>query len=616
MGGLSLGNVCGAISKIALSEDQILTMMNASSYPYAQSPRCEAVCTEVVNITMWASDDRIGNVVQSNCCKRNGKIVVADICLYNKKELLELLQIDDCLSDVELVLIAYETWGFDFPNYLNGDFAVAIYDTDQNSLYCARDRFAAKPFYYYVGTETVVFASELKSIMACNLFEKKINTSCLSQYLFNGYIHFPDTIFENVFKLSAGEYLVWSKTGIQTKRYYSLEQKYFEAQNYLIKNYDEAKQQLESLLLDSIQRRIVSSEEVGTFLSGGIDSTLMTALIQSKMQEPLKTFSIGFHDPLYDESCFACETAKYLKTNHTEFLIAESDVLTMIDNIPYFYDEPYGDSSQVPTLFACELAKKHGIDQVITGDGSDEQFCGYDAYKRVALSKKVDPIAGVAGEVLGFLHLKSFLPQKAYKLVTNRDVRTKVQFRKTLTPLLDPEKIFIAPTTSYKFPIEDRFPLDNWMMRAMLVDQNTYVPGTIIKVERGAASVGLSTRSPFCDYRITELAYRFPFEFLYKDGVKKRILKDILYQYVPSEMMDRPKKGFSIPEDRWLKTILRDRLLRLTSTEFLNQQGLFHTQYLHHLVDLYLSNDNRMGYTSSIFWRLLMLQMWYEKYML
>lgn len=280
--------------------------------------------------------------------------------IYNFQELKEeLTDYPFCSTcDTEVIISAYLKWGIDCVSRFNGMFAIALFDRETEEFYLVRDRIGKKPLYYRLEQGNLVFASELKPIMECPGFEKKIRTEVLSRYLYHQYINAPDTIFENVSKLEPGSILRFSQGNINTWKFWDIKEVYHRYKANPVEDYAQAKQELKDLLNRSVSLRMISDVPLGTFLSGGYDSSLITAIAQSLSPQPVKTYSIGFNEEKYNEAKYAKEVAAHLGTNHTELYISEKEMFDLVDSIPQYYDEPFADSSQIPTMLVSALAKR------------------------------------------------------------------------------------------------------------------------------------------------------------------------------------------------------------------------------------------------------------------
>lgn len=559
---------------------------------------------------MHAADGRVSIVY-------NGEI-------YNFKELKQELSGYPFRSqcDTEVILAAYEKWGIGCVERFNGMFAIALFDRETQELYLVRDRIGKKPLYYWKDGENLVFASELKPIMACPGFPKKIDRSVLPTYLYQQYIPEPDTIFENVKKLEPGTILQFCAQGgdMENVRYWSIADSYQKGIADPVTDYGEAKAQLKSLLQKSVRRRMEADVPLGAFLSGGYDSSLVTALAQEAGSAPVKTFSIGFAEKEYDESGYAAEVAKYIGTDHTSQVITEGDMLELVDSIPTYFDEPMADSSQIPSMLVAALARKK-VTVALSGDGGDEFFCGYQMYEKLALAQKLDGLGGMvygASRLPGIarLNLLEKLPFPVRTIAQNRDPRYKTQL--CSDKYLSCVKA-LTGTDEVRFDRETAYGVKDWQIRRMLLDMDTYLPGDILsKVDRATMKYSLETRCPVLDRDVMEYSFRLPHSFKNHKGCQKYILKDIAYDYIPKELLERPKTGFSVPMDKWLRGPLKEKLTDYASESFLRRQGLLDAEATQALVQGWLRQGDGGSYTGSnysrILWAFFILEQWYEEY--
>ncbi|MDE7358009.1 MAG: asparagine synthase (glutamine-hydrolyzing), partial [Lachnospiraceae bacterium] len=323
-------------------------------------------------------------------------IVVYNGEIYNFRELREELADypfrSDC--DTEVIIAAYLKWGVSCVNRFNGMFAIALFDREEEAVYLIRDRIGKKPLYYWYEREELVFASELKPIMACPDFQAEIDRGVLSRYLYQQYINAPESVYENVYKLAPGAVLRFQGGQISTLNYWSVKEAYAGVSKQPVKSYEEAKEQLKTLLQRAVSLRMIADVPLGTFLSGGYDSSLVTAMAQAHSSEPVKTFSIGFYEENYNEAPYARAVADYLGTDHTELTVGETDMLQMVESIPKYYDEPFADPSQIPTMLVCRLAREQ-VTVALSGDGGDEFYCGYNIYEKVAQAQRLDALGGM-----------------------------------------------------------------------------------------------------------------------------------------------------------------------------------------------------------------------------
>ena len=541
--------------------------------------------------------------------------------MYNYMELKEELSDYPYRStcDTEVILAAYLKWGIDFVDKIKGMFAIALYDRENGDMYLIRDRIGKKPLYYMLQDDNLIFGSELKPIMVSPGFDGQIRNDILSRYLYQQYINAPDTIFKNVYKLEPGTILKFSYGKITKKKYWDISEVYDRMSSDQIDDYDEAKSNLKELLRKAVSQRMIADVPLGTFLSGGFDSSLVTAIAQEASSEPVKTFSIGFNEERYNEAGFASDIAGYLGTDHTDIYIGEQDMLEMVRSIPQYFDEPFADSSQIPTMLVSKLARSK-VTVVLSGDGGDEFYCGYNIYKKLGQAQKLDGIGGVVHSVAEALHLDSRLPFKVKAIADNRDPLYKTQMCSDI--YLENASKMIR-TTDRMIPLryegEGHYNVSDWQVRRMLLDMDTYLPGDILcKVDRASMKYSLEARCPILDTDVMEYSFRIPQRFKNDKGKMKYILKDIAYDYIPREKLDRPKKGFGVPLDKWLRGSLRNELMDYINEDYLNRQGLFDTKFTNDMIQGYLGKGDAGPSTganlSRICWSYYVFQQWYQQY--
>lgn len=523
--------------------------------------------------------------------------------------------------DTEVILAAYLKWGISCIEKLNGMFAIAIYDRRKEVLYLVRDRIGKKPLYYWLENGNLVFASELKPIMKCPGFQGKIRNDVLSRFLYQQYLCEPDSIFENVRKVRPGQVITFSEGQIREHYYWELANVYQSKKNTSPKEYGEAKRELKEILKAAVKDRLAADVPVGTFLSGGYDSSLVTALARDGSGSPVKTFSIGFYEQKYNEAEYAKEIAEYLGCDHTEMYVEEKDMLDLVESIPAFYDEPFADSSQIPSMLVSKLAREK-VTVALSGDGGDELFCGYNVYEKVRQAQFLDGPGAAAGILGSALHIMERYPFKVRVIAGNRNKETKTQFAMG-NYLNVAENMVLSsaenPSLSCLYEFETKYKEKNWQERRMLLDMETYLPADILcKVDRASMRYSLEARCPILDTRVIEYAMGLPHEFKFRKGIKKRILKDVTYEYIPEKLLDRPKKGFSVPLDKWLRGPLKEQLLSYGSAGFLRKQQIFNPDYVNRFLSGYLEKGDAGSGTgenySRLVWAFLMFQKWYERY--
>lgn len=545
--------------------------------------------------------------------------------IYNYREIKEELKDYPFKSDsdTEVIIASYLKWGIDAVARFNGMFAICLYDRDTEDVYLCRDRIGKKPLYYELDGENLYFASELKPLMARPGFGKQIRTQVLSRYLCQLCVNAPDSIFENVYKLEPGSILKFANGKAQTWKYWDVWETYSKMRLNPVTDYAQAKEELKNLLRRSVSLRMISDVPLGTFLSGGYDSSLVTAIARECAQAPVKTFSIGFNEEKYNEAKYAKQVAEYLGTDHTELYIDENMMFDLVDSIPKYYDEPFADSSQIPSMLVSGLARSK-VTVALSGDGGDEFFCGYNVYELIAQAQKLDALGGMVSTftslpLLRGLKLGDKLPFKVKVIADNRNKSTKTQFgSQNYTDIA--KKMVLGDTLSCKYEFDDKYKVKSWQTRRMLLDMDTYLPGDILcKMDRASMKYSLESRCPILDVDVMEYSFRLDHSFKYDKGNKKRILKDIAYDYIPREMLDRPKVGFGVPLDKWLRGPLKDKLLDMTDRDFLVRQGIFEPDVTVKFVKDYLENGDSGQFSGSnyskICWPLFVFQQWYLEYM-
>jgi len=533
-------------------------------------------------------------------------------------------------SDTEVILYAYIKWGMDALEKFIGMFAIVILDKPQNKLILIRDRAGVKPLYYSIGEE-FMFASELKSFHRHPSFVKKLNTEVLPYYFQFGYIPAPHTIYHNTYKLRPGEYLQYNLTD-DTKelvKYWDVSKCY--TAEKIDKSEAEIVGDLEQIIGDAVDLRMVSDVPVGVFLSGGYDSSLVVALLSKKYGKNLNTFTIGFHEKGYNEATHAKEIASYFGTNHTEYYVTQADMIERIGLLATHYDEPFGDSSALPTMVVSQLARKD-VTVALSADGGDEHFGGYSKYRflvkiaplfRHSLAKKL------LGGALGLMSppsvakLNSLLPSK----IRQTNIEDKfLKFQRAIQSS-SPKEAFVK-ASSYVDPSDiaqflkisaDKKLYENFNMRddldildnMMLIDYRTFmVDDVLTKVDRATMHVSLEGREPLLDHRIIEYMGRVPTSLKYKNNQSKYLLRQVLYKYAPPSLIDKPKSGFAVPLAAWLQNELRGLVEHYLDPSKIDDE-LFDIATIERIKREFYAGDKRH---STTLWFLLSFQMWREKW--
>lgn len=545
--------------------------------------------------------------------------------IYNYREIRTELEKEGYLfksdCDTEVILYAYDKWKEECFSRFNGMFAIAIWDSSSESMIIARDRLGVKPLYYYYNqlTGDFVFASELKPIMKYPLFSKDIDLCMLGSYLCNKYIASPNTIFVNTYKLEPGTFGIYRDDSFKISKYWDITKEKNNATREMVSDFYTCKKEIESILIDAVKIRLSADVPVGSFLSGGVDSSLVTAIAQRVSNEKVKTFTIGFHDENLNEANKARQIAKYLNTDHTEMYIGEREMMTLLDDITKYYDEPFADSSQLPTMLVSQLASQN-VTVAISGDGGDEVFCGYKMYDLVKIAQIADPIGNFLGNIISDDKISRIHDAKIRAFLHNRNNQYKTQlfsevFADWVSKML-PGVCFLA-----KHRHEEGLDYSNWQERRMVLDLMTYLPDEIMaKTDRASMKYSLEVRSPLLDYRLVEKSFRIPHDFKYRHsyncsvtGIKKYILKSLAFDYIPRELLSGPKKGFGVPLKRWLRGPLKEEIEKYSEPGYVRRQGIFDESVVLQLVSRQKRSDNVLY--SSLLWSYYMFQRWWESYM-
>lgn len=558
----------------------------------------------------------------------NGRVsVVFNGEIYNfqeiRAELSDYTFRSNC--DTEVIIAAYLKWGIGCVERFVGMYAIALLDRESGEVYLVRDCIGKKPMYYWLDGENLVFASELKPVMACPGFQKKIRKDILSRYLYQQYINAPETIFEDVCKLEPGAVLAFSGGRVKTWKYWDIKEAYHRGRKNQVEDYAQAKAELKERLKKATAYRMISDVPLGAFLSGGYDSSLITAIAQEHSKEPVKTFSIGFHEEKYNEAKYAKQVADYLGTDHTELYIDEKQMFDLVESIPTYYDEPFADSSQIPSMLVAALAKEK-VTVVLSGDGGDEFYCGYNIYENVAQAQMLDIPGGIVHGLCNLPLVRRAgigdkLPFRVRVIAENRNRETKTQFGAS-NYIVRAKKMVRndGHAMPCHYEIESGYGEDKWQIRRMLLDMDTYLPGDILcKVDRASMKYSLEARCPILDKDVMEYSFRIPHGFKFHKGDKKHILKDIAYDYIPKELLDRPKVGFGVPLDKWLRGPLKEQLLAYSEKEYLERQGIFDAEYVSGMVRDYIKTGDGGPATganySKLSWSFFIFEQWYQRYL-
>ncbi len=567
------------------------------------------------------------SVIDLNACSNqpmhlNDLTIVYNGEVYNykeiKKKLEKLGRVFKTSSDTEVILQSFDEWGESCVHHFIGMFVFVIFDKKKEKITVFTDRPGVKPFYYYWHENLFLFASEIKAFHEHPHFQKKLDTESIAQFLQYGYIPSPNSIFEDVRKLMPGNILSFTlktKT-LKTKCYWNVDT--FYEKEKLKLDFEEAKKETEVLLSSACNYRMVSDVPVGVFLSGGYDSSLVTAILQKSNTQKIKTFTIGVEDPNLNEAKFAKETAAYLGTDHTEIYCKEQELIELIDSVAFYYDEPFGDSSAIPTMLVSKMAKNH-VTVALSADGGDEVFGGYERYNYISKFQQLKNINRIPlpyNSLINFLIKDNYQAERVKSLFNDATPERLADSLNIAFTHKDLQQIFKKEISK---PIWDFEHLKNKnihgdLSRMMAYDYKTYLLNDILpKVDRATMSASLEGREPLLDHRLMEFAAQLPESYKINNGLKKYILREITHSYIPKEMMERKKMGFAVPVKKWLHGVLKDKIDYYSGVSFLEKQDIFNVKNIQNLIQEIRSGKEKRY---EKLWYFLMFQLWYEKWMM
>lgn len=551
--------------------------------------------------------------------------------IYNFKELRLKLESEGAVfttsSDTEVILKGYKAWGFpDLLSQLEGMFAIALWDVQQQQLYLARDRFGEKPFYYYQNEDGFYFSSELKGITAL-IKKREIDKTALNLFFSLSYIPAPYTIYEGVHKLESGTYITLFNDGSSTKEnYYSAQEMVAASLKNPYDNYEQAKTDLRVLLFQSVEQRMVADVPIGSFLSGGIDSSIVSAIMAKISEKPINTFSIGFHEKDYDESDRAQLVAKHIGSNHTQYMLSVEELLANMNDILDYFDEPFGDSSAIPSYMVAKIAREK-VTVVLTGDCADELFAGYEKYLGNYYIDKFNSLPKIAQKSLSALintiphsSYTNQVLRKAKKVIVGASLSegeryvqlTSLGFSALQKNILF-KKEYQAEVSSVIASYYTEIHSDT-ITKTLYSDVNLVLEGDMLaKVDRMCMMNSLEARVPFLDSKIVDFAFKLPITYKIEGSNKKKILKDAFKDLLPEQVFDFSKKGFGLPLRVWFKNELKEELLELLDKESIQKQGVFDVDFILEIIDEHMTNKENH---SSKLWLLFVFQKWYAKNMI
>jgi len=537
-------------------------------------------------------------------------------------------------SDTETLVAGIAHWGFSATlAKCVGMFAIALWDRQEKYLHLARDRFGEKPIYYGWQNGCFLFGSELKAIKAHPAFRAEIDRDAITLQLRHNHIPAPYSIYRNIHKLLPGTHLKVSlaqaNATIKPTPYWSLKDTVQGGQaNPFIGSDKAAIEAVEHALIEAVAQQMIADVPLGAFLSGGVDSSTIVALMQSQSRNPIKTFTIGFNDKNFDEAEHAEAVARHLGTDHNQLYVSHEQALNVINKLPILYDEPFSDSSQIPTYLVAEMTKQH-VTVALSGDGGDELFGGYNRYHiamrllrkiewmphsvRAQLASLMNVVPPSHWSLLASIFGISEGAEKARKVIEivsapNREA----VYRRLISHWKAPADVVLGTsepptilTTPSAWPSVDQF-----VHRMMALDTMCYLPDDIlVKVDRAAMGVSLETRIPMLDHRVVELVWRLPLPMKIRAGQSKWVLRQILYKYVPKHLIERPKKGFAVPLHSWLRGPLREWAESLLDEARLRREGFFDPTVIRQKWLEHLSGQHDWQY---YLWDILMFQAWLE----
>jgi asparagine synthase (glutamine-hydrolysing) len=555
-------------------------------------------------------------------------VIVFNGEIYNFQSIKKELAILGCnfltSSDTEVIIKAYQAWGLQgCLDKLEGMFAFALWDEKLLKLFVVRDRYGEKPLYYTSNKEGFFFASELKALKE-HYSKEKLSKTALNLFFSLSYIPAPHTIYKDVFKLQPGNYLEIENNGeYKIKKFYDLKSVVQKNHHNLIKDYEQAKKELRQLLFASVEERMISDVPLGSFLSGGIDSSIVSAIMAKLSDQPIKTFSIGFKEKAYDESERAALVAKHIGAEHTLHVLGHEDLLGIVDETLAYFDEPFGDSSAIPSMMVAKKAREK-VTVVLTGDCADELFGGYEKYLGKYYAEKYNAYPLVARRI--FEAIVKSIPHNNLTNHTLRKIK-KVLFSASLSPenrylnlaslgfsINDKEHLFnpafLTDVSKEILRYFNELPISDELSQTFYSDILLVLEGDMLaKVDRACMLNSLEARVPFLDSKMVDFSFRLPHHFKIDGHNKKKILKETFADLLPKETMSFSKKGFGIPIRIWFQKELKEELLSLLSEDFLISQNIFNITYINKIVEEHMSNKENH---SSKLWQLFVFQKWYR----
>ena len=514
-------------------------------------------------------------------------------------------------TDTEVILKSYDFWGIKFIDKLNGIFAISIFDKDKKKIYLIRDRLGVKPIYWYFDGLTMIYGSELKIFKKINSINKKISSAGLNSYFKYGYVPEPYSILENIYKLQAGSIaeLNIENKNFEIKKYWDINH----VPTGIEKNEEEnVLNKLDNLIADSVELRMISDFPVGIYLSGGVDSSLIASYMTKLSNKPINSFTIGFEDKILDESNYAKNISKFLKTNHHEYILRDEDIYNILFDYENLYDEPFGDASILPmALLAKETKKTSKV--VLSADGGDELFFGYDKYRKILnRKKKSNLIPRFLKDLFKKTNFDKTSDNRFLNYLLNQEF---IDWLKTESELNNKNKVskLIKNNSDFKTNFDLKFKFRDSFNEMLCLDIKTFLLDDILwKVDRSTMYSGLEARDPLLDYRLVEYSLNIPGNLKFKGSSLKYLLKELAYKKFPKSLIERPKKGFDVSIITITLKLLNNKNNSLLNKEIILSQNLFNYEEIIRLKNEIVNKNYR---NIGLMWLFLIFQIWYLRFM-
>jgi len=619
--------ISGVFSSTIIDRSSVesMTMALAHRGPDAHGVYLDPTQTMALGHTRLSIIDLSARANQPFFSSDGRYVIVFNGEIYNFQQIKEQLSTQPgrafrTHSDTEVIVEAFATWGVNMVEKLEGMFALAIVDQLEHKLFLFRDRIGKKPLYYFQSEGVFAFASEIKSLLKHPAIQlaKKVDLHAISSFLHLGYIPEPHTIYAHIHKFPAGHMGEVDRTLCLGTRPYWRIQDNLDPDHYGGHREQDDKEQLSLLLDQAVQKRLISDVPLGAFLSGGTDSSLVSAIASKYVSKPLKTFSIGFKESKFDESHYARAVAHHMKTDHTEYILSEKEAIQKVESYTRHFDEPFADTSAIPTMLVSELARKE-VKVALTGDGGDELFQGYGAYTwanrldRASWGMLKGPLRLVLGatgvgrwERIAHLlepsvrgSIRSHIFSQEQSFFSQQEVYEELLIHRDGFKAFEYDESFLAKKKLSSGERQALFDLTYYLKDDLLV-----------KVDRASMFYALECRCPLLDHHVIEFAFSLDIGKKRRGGKTKWIEKELLYQYLPSELVDRPKRGFSVPLASWMKNDLRYLMDDFLNDQVIEEVGLFNASFIRTLKQEFLAGKD---YLYHRLWAVIVLHKWWKE---